>query len=102
RDVTDQLQLEEQVRQAQKLESLGFLAGGVAHDFNNILAVIGANTGMLGESISEEHRELIDDVELAVKRGTSMTRQLLAFSRRQDVMPVVLEVNRTVDETRKM
>ncbi|HEY4175467.1 MAG TPA: ATP-binding protein [Kofleriaceae bacterium] len=102
RDVTEQIQLEEQVRQSQKLESLGLLAGGVAHDFNNILAVIGANAGMIGETATGEQCELVDDVEQAVHRGTSMTRQLLAFSRRQDVAPVVIDINRTVDETRKM
>jgi PAS domain S-box-containing protein len=102
RDVTEQLQLEEQLQQAQKLESLGFLAGGVAHDFNNILAVISANTGMIGEAICGEDRDLIGEVENAVTRGAALTHQLLAFSRRQLVAPVVLDLNSTVEETRKM
>jgi two-component system cell cycle sensor histidine kinase/response regulator CckA len=103
-DITEKLELEEQVRQTQKLESLGLLAGGVAHDFNNVLAVIGANTGMLAESIpiADENRELVDDIQHAVERASSLTRQLLAFSRRQVAEPVVLDLNLAIGETRKM
>ena len=101
-DVTEQRALEEQVRQSQKLESLGLLAGGVSHDFNNILAVIGSNIGLLREAVPNAELDLVDDVEKAVLRGASLTRQLLAFSRRQAITPVVLDVNRVVDDTRKM
>jgi len=102
-DITDWLALEEQVRQTQKLESLGLLAGGVAHDFNNILAVIGANIGLLAETAQDaSDRELIDEVERAVGRATSMTRQLLAFSRKQVTEPVVLDLNAAIADTRKM
>lgn len=101
-DITKQLELEEQVRQSQKLESLGLLAGGVAHDFNNILAVIGANIGLVGEVVGPEDADLVDEVEKAVTRGASLTRQLLAFSRRQVIEPVVLDVNEVVEDTRKM
>ncbi len=101
-DITAQLALEEQVRQSQKLESLGLLAGGVAHDFNNILAVIGSNISMLASVVPPDDADLVDEIEKAVKRGASLTRQLLAFSRRQVVAPVVLDVNQVVEETRKM
>ena len=101
-DVTQELELEEQVRQSQKLESLGLLAGGVAHDFNNILAVIGSNVGMLGEVVPAGDADLVDEIEKAVTRGAGLTRQLLAFSRRQVIEPVVLDVNKVVEETRKM
>jgi PAS domain S-box-containing protein len=102
-DITEWVALEEQVRQTQKLESLGLLAGGVAHDFNNILAVIGANIGLLGETArTPDDRELIEEVERAVTRATAMTRQLLAFSRKQVTEPVVLDLNTAIADTRKM
>jgi PAS domain S-box-containing protein len=103
-DRTEQLHLEEQVRQTQKLESLGLLAGGVAHDFNNVLAVIGSNASLLAELIQPDHpdRELIDEIEAAVNRASSLTRQLLAFSRKEVIEPVVLDVNGAIAETRKM
>jgi two-component system, cell cycle sensor histidine kinase and response regulator CckA len=103
-DVTDQLVLEEQLRQTQKLESLGLLAGGIAHDFNNVLAVIAANSNLLTETITPDHpdRELVAEIDAAVTRATSLTRQLLAFSRKQVVEPVVIDLNSAVSDTRKM
>jgi PAS domain S-box-containing protein len=102
-DITEWLTLEEQVRQTQKLESLGLLAGGVAHDFNNILAVIGGNIGLLGETVrAPEQRELIGEIEHAVSRATAMTRQLLAFSRKQVTEPIVLDLNTAIADVRKM
>ncbi len=103
-DRTEQLHLEDQLRQVQKLESLGMLAGGVAHDFNNILAVVASCTGLLADSIphASPDRELVDEIDHAVTRATGLTRQLLAFSRRQVVEPVVLDVNACVNETRRM
>jgi two-component system, cell cycle sensor histidine kinase and response regulator CckA len=103
-DITERVELEAQLRQTQKLESLGLLAGGIAHDFNNVLAVIAANVSLIGEGFSADHpdRELVDDVEIAVSRATSLTRQLLAFSRKQTIEPVVLDLNRAVEDTRKM
>ncbi|HET7505332.1 MAG TPA: ATP-binding protein [Kofleriaceae bacterium] len=102
-DITEWLELEEQVRQTQKLESLGLLAGGIAHDFNNILAVIGANIGLLAESAEDpDDRELISEIEGAVGRATAMTRQLLAFSRKQVTEPVVIDLNSAIADTRKM
>ncbi|CAN5922348.1 hypothetical protein BH11MYX3_BH11MYX3_03500 [soil metagenome] len=102
-DVTERLVLEEQVRETQKLESLGLLAGGVAHDFNNVLAVISANLGMLAESFTNPaDRELVDDIDSAVVRATGLTRQLLAFSRKQPVEAVVIDLNAAVKDIRKM
>lgn len=102
-DITDRLALEAQVREAQKLESLGLLAGGVAHDFNNILAVIASSASLLAELLpNASDRELVTEIDEAVRRATGLTRQLLAFSRKQVVEPVVLDLNVTISETRKM
>ncbi len=103
-DVTQRRTLEEQLRQTQKMESLGLLAGGVAHDFNNLLAVISSSNGMLAESLpaAGEQRELVQEIDAAVQRATGLTRQLLAFSRKQVVEPKVLDINAAVQETRKM
>jgi two-component system cell cycle sensor histidine kinase/response regulator CckA len=103
-DITERRALEEQLRQTQKMESLGMLAGGIAHDFNNVLAVIASCSGMLGDSIPHDSpdRELVDDIDGAVERASGMTRQLLAFSRKQVSAPVVIDLNATVNDTRKM
>ena len=103
-DVTQRRALEEQLRQTQKMESLGMLAGGVAHDFNNLLAVISSSSGMLAESMpaTGEDRELVQEIDAAVQRATGLTRQLLAFSRKQVIEPKVIDINAAVQETRKM
>ncbi len=103
-DVTEARQLGEEVREAQKMESLGLLAGGVAHDFNNILAVIHCNASILASDLGPSHpgRELIDEVSSAVNRAETLTRQLLAFSRKQVVVPASIDLNLAVNETRKM
>ena len=102
-DIIERVALEDQVRQAQKLESLGLLAGGIAHDFNNILAVICANSSLLGDTCKDPaDRELVDEIDHAVQRATAMTRQLLAFSRKQVTEPVVIDLNAAVNDTRKM
>jgi signal transduction histidine kinase/CheY-like chemotaxis protein len=103
-DITERIALEEQLRQAQKLESLGLLAGGVAHDFNNLLSVIMTCSSLLVDAIPAGHpdRPLVDDIDRAVGRATGLTRQLLAFSRRQVTEPQVLDLNACVNETRKM
>ena len=103
-DVTEQRELEDHLRQAQKMESLGMLAGGIAHDFNNLLAVISSCSGLLAETIdatSPDH-ELVDDISDAVVRAAALTRQLLAFSRKQVSEPVVLDLNLVVTDTRKL
>ncbi len=102
-DITERRQLEDQVRQAQKLESIGRLAGGIAHDFNNLLNVICANTDLLREELLlASQREMLDEVDAAVSRAAALTRQLLAFSRKQPSEAIVLDINRVVEDTRRM
>jgi PAS domain S-box-containing protein len=93
-DITEVLQVEEQLRQAQKMESLGQLTGGVAHDFNNLLGIIMGNIELLREGLApgSEQLEFADQIFKATERGASLTRQLLAFSRRQTLLPVVLSL----------
>ncbi|HYD52211.1 MAG TPA: PAS domain S-box protein, partial [Gemmatimonadaceae bacterium] len=93
-DITERRHLEAQLRQSQKLEAIGQLAGGVAHDFNNILTVIAANAQFASEELAEEHpaREMVSEIAEAVARGAGLTRQLLAFSRRQVLQPRVIDV----------
>ncbi len=96
RDVTNRKRLEDQLRQAQKMEAVGQLAGGVAHDFNNILAVILMHLGLLQEesALSEAVRGSLRDLTTEAQRAAALTRQLLAFSRRQiiQIKPVDLDV----------
>lgn len=94
-DATDRRSLEEQLAQARKMEAVGQLTGGVAHDFNNLLTVVLGNIDMLARRQEEEARRArrIDAIRQAAERGRDLTRQLLAFSRRQHLSPVVLDVN---------
>ncbi len=104
RDITERKRLEEQLGQVAKLESIGRLAGGVAHDFNNILTGIIGYTQLLVEQVGEDSpagHDLTQIRELA-DRATALTRQLLAFSRRQTLEPVVLNINNLVENTSKM
>ncbi len=103
-DVTEQHILQEQLRQSQKLESIGVLAGGVAHDFNNLLTAILGNTQLALRKVAPHdpvHERLIE-VEKAGNRATSLTRQLLAFSRRQRLERKTLDLNDTVNDIMKM
>jgi PAS domain S-box-containing protein len=90
RDVSPQRTLEERLRQAQKLEAIGRLAGGVAHDFNNILTVIIGYASELEASVSVEHRESVGEILRSGARAAALTRQLLAFSRQQVMKPQVV------------
>ncbi len=98
RDITERKKLEEQLRQAQKMEAIGRLAGGVAHDFNNLLTVIGGRCHLVINSLPAGH-PLRRDIELirgASERAAQLTHQLLAFSRRQVLESRVLDLNATV------
>jgi signal transduction histidine kinase/FixJ family two-component response regulator len=94
RDVTERRKLEEQLRQAQKMEAIGQLAGGVAHDFNNLLTVIAGYSQLAQRSIGAgPGAKELAEVERAADRATALTRQLLAFSRRQLLNPTLLDLN---------
>ena len=97
-DATDRRMLEEQLAQARKMEAVGQLTGGVAHDFNNLLTVVLGNVDMLGRRNEDEARRArrIDAIRQAAERGRDLTRQLLAFSRRQHLSPVNLDVNELI------
>jgi two-component system cell cycle sensor histidine kinase/response regulator CckA len=94
-DVTDMLNLESQLRHSQKLESVGQLAAGVAHDFNNILTVIQGYSDCLLARCTEDQitRSALKQIGDAAKRAAALTRQLLAFSRKQVIQPKVLDLN---------
>ena len=103
-DVTEQRQLEEQLRQSQKLEAIGRLAGGVAHDFNNMLTAIGGYTALALEhapSGTALHDDL-EEIRKATDRAALLTRQLLAFSRKQVLLPELLNLNGIVLELETM
>ena len=103
-DVTEQRQLEEQLRQSQKLEAIGRLAGGVAHDFNNMLTAIGGYTALALEhaETGSTLRSDLDEIRKATDRAALLTRQLLAFSRKQVLMPELLDLNGVVLELESM
>jgi PAS domain S-box-containing protein len=103
-DITDRRQLEAQLTQAQKMESIGQLAGGVAHDFNNFLTVIIGSAQLLEASVAADPgaMQLVEEIQAAGVRATSLTRQLLAFSRKDLAEPRVLEFNGVIADTQKM
>ncbi|MCC6222615.1 MAG: PAS domain S-box protein [Thermoleophilia bacterium] len=104
RDVTDDRRLEEQLRQAQRMETVGRLAGGVAHDFNNILAVVLMRAELLLSEAAdpEEVRAGLEEILGAAERAAGLTRQLLAFSRRQVLQRRDLDLNEVVSKLARM
>jgi PAS domain S-box-containing protein len=103
-DLTTSRALESQLRQAQKMESVGRLAGGVAHDFNNMLAVILGHTELAMGQVDADNliQGDLEEIRKAAERSASLTRQLLAFARKQPIAPRVLDLNETVEGMLKM
>jgi two-component system cell cycle sensor histidine kinase/response regulator CckA len=103
-DVTARRQLEEQFLQAQRLEAIGRLAGGVAHDFNNLLTVIAGFAAMLLEDVAEDPaaRRSAEQIQIAARRASELTKSLLAFSRRQVLQPQDVRLNDMIRETATM
>ena len=97
-DITERLRLEVQLKQAQKMEAIGQLTGGVAHDFNNLLTVIIGNSEVLLEELrdDEPRRKLLEPVIAAAERGASLTQLMLAFARRQPLEPTTFDINEVV------
>jgi PAS domain S-box-containing protein len=98
RDVTERLHIEEQLRQAQKMEAVGQLAGGIAHDFNNLLTVITGYSELALRRLPVEDtlRHHVAEIKKAGVRAATLTRQLLAFSRKQVLQPKVIDLNSIV------
>ena len=103
-DVSDQRTLEEQFRQAQKMEAIGKLAGGVAHDFNNLIAAISATTELLLDDIdlADPRRDDVRNIALACDRAKNLTRQLLSFSRQEVERVQVVEIDDVVEDIRPL
>ena len=103
-DISERHLLEEQLRQAQKMEAVGRLAGGVAHDFNNLLMVIKGHTELLlnAPAPSEAFTRKIQNIDRAADRATSLTRQLLAFSRMQVLQPRIMNLNGIIEDMGKL
>jgi two-component system, cell cycle sensor histidine kinase and response regulator CckA len=103
RDVTQARNLEAELRQSQKMEALGKLAGGIAHDFNNLLMLISGYAALIMEQTSsEQERSLAEQISATTRRGASLTRQLLTFSRKQPETPVAVDLNLIVTNLEPM
>jgi two-component system cell cycle sensor histidine kinase/response regulator CckA len=103
-EVSERKNLEEQFRQAQKMEAVGRLAGGIAHDFNNLLTVMSSCSELLLLDLAKDDRRRTDveEIRRAAQRAAGLTRQLLAFSRKQILQPTMLDLNAIVAEMEKM
>ena len=104
RDVTGQRNMEDQLRQSQKMEAIGQLTGGVAHDFNNLLGVIVGNLDLLSLKLAQRstERELVDRAVAAAERGAALTQRLLAFARRQTLLPQQVNAGELVTEVSQL
>ena len=103
-DITKRKELEAQLRQAQKMEAIGRLAGGVAHDFNNIITAIMGYCNLLAEDVGDMPAllEEVDGILSASRKAVNLTRQLLAFSRKQALEPKLIDINKSLSELEKM
>ena len=103
KQIAERARIEESLRQAQKIEAIGQLTGGVAHDFNNLLMVILGGLEMLDRTAESERRKLlIDGMRQAAERGAALTRQLLAFSRRQPLQPQPTDLSNQIGSMREL
>jgi len=102
RNISAQKKIEDQLRQSQKMEAVGQLAGGVAHDFNNLLGIVTACTELLRGRVDTESLEYVNNIREAANRGASLTRQLLAFGRRQPAQSQILDLNERLKEVSKL
>ncbi len=104
RDITEQLGLEDQLRQAQKMQAIGQLAGGVAHDFNNLLQAILGNLQLARDDVGPGHAALVplEEAQQASRRAVELVRQLLVFGRRERLQPQDVDLNRQLEELVRM
>ena len=103
RDTQEKLvEAREQLAMAQKMEAIGKLTGGIAHDFNNLLMIIGGSAQMFKRLLDPKLPRAIEAIQTAAKRGESLTRQLLTFSRRQHLSPTVVDLNASIRNIRPM
>ncbi len=104
KDITERKQLEDQLRQSQKIEAIGRLAGGVAHDFNNLLMVVVGRADLLLDQLAADHplRRHVALIQKTADRGAALVQQLLAFSRKQVLQPTVLDLNALVANMEKL
>ncbi|MFW5868927.1 MAG: PAS domain-containing hybrid sensor histidine kinase/response regulator, partial [Armatimonadota bacterium] len=104
RDVTEHRQLEQQLRQAVKMEAIGRLAGGIAHDFNNMLTAILGNTQLIEMRMDkdDDSQRLLREIQIAARRSADLTRQLLAFSRKQALEAEALDLNTLIERLEPM
>jgi two-component system, cell cycle sensor histidine kinase and response regulator CckA len=102
RDLSEQTRLQDELRQAQKMDAIGRLAGGVAHDFNNLLTVINGWCEALSSASADERKAAIDQITSAAAKAAHLTGQLLSFSRKSTLNPCVLDLNPVIDDVGRM